>query len=77
LVAEAEVDIGPGASPMDECRQLGLAQLRKALLHTGLITEVECGNGVACLSDSGHWLIDPTSIAAREQKLSGLIPSPP
>jgi hypothetical protein len=31
LVAEAEVDICPGGSPMAECRQLGLAQLRGAI----------------------------------------------
>jgi len=31
LVAEAEVDICPGGSPMAECRQLGLAQLRAAI----------------------------------------------
>jgi hypothetical protein len=31
LVAEAEVDIGRGGSPMAECRQLGLVQLRAAI----------------------------------------------
>jgi hypothetical protein len=31
LVAEADADICPGGSPMAECRQLGLAQLRGAI----------------------------------------------
>jgi hypothetical protein len=35
LVAEADVDICHGGSPMAECQQLGLAQVRGALLHTG------------------------------------------
>ena len=72
--AEADVDICQGGSPMAECRQLGLAQLREALLQTDLITEVEFNNGAACLSDSGHWLMDLASVAAWGQKPSSLIP---
>jgi hypothetical protein len=41
---------------------------------TGLIADVQCDNGVAFLSDSGHWLMDFASVAARRLKLSGLIP---
>ncbi|MGH3773081.1 MAG: hypothetical protein ACRDRW_17095 [Pseudonocardiaceae bacterium] len=72
--AEADVDICQGGSPMAERRQLGLAQLREALLHTGVITEVEFDNGAACLSDPNHWLMDLASVAAWGQKPARLTP---
>lgn len=70
--AEADVDICQGGSPMAECRQLGLTQLREALLQTGVITEVEFDNGAAYLSNSSHWVMDLASIAAWGQKPCGL-----
>ncbi len=66
--ADADVDICQGGSPMAECRQLGLAQLRQALLQTGVITEAEFDNGIAYLSDSSHWVMDLASVAAWGQK---------
>jgi hypothetical protein len=66
--AEAEVDIFQGGSPMAECRRLGLAQLREALLQTHLITQKEFDEGTACLSDTSHWLMDFASVAAWGQK---------
>lgn len=66
--AEADVDICQGGSPMAECRQLGLAQLRDALLQADLITEEEFDAGTACLSDSNHWLMDLASVATWGQK---------
>ena len=66
--AEADVDLCQGGSPMAECRQLGLAQLREALLQTGVITEVEFDNGAAYLSDSSRWVMDFASVAAWGQK---------
>jgi trans-aconitate methyltransferase len=72
--AEADVDICQGGSPMAECRQLGLAQLREALLQTGLITEDEFSNGAACLSDPSHWLMDFASVAAWGRKPAKLTP---
>jgi SAM-dependent methyltransferase len=72
--AEADVDIFQGGSPMAEFRQLGLAQLREALLQTGVITEVELSNGAAYLSDSSHWLMGLASVAAWGQKPSKLTP---
>ena len=53
---------------MAECRQLGLAQLREALLQGRLITEEEFHKGIACLSDSSRWLMDYASVAAWGQK---------
>ncbi len=67
--AEAEVDICQGGSPMAECRQLGLAQLREALLQADLITEEEFEKGTACLSDSSHWLMDFASVAAWDKAI--------
>ena len=70
--AEADVDIFQGGSPMAECRQLGLAQLREALLRTGVITEDDLSNGAACLSDPSRWLMDLASVAAWGRKPSKL-----
>ena len=66
--AEADVDICQGGSSMAECRQLSFAQLQGALVQTGLITEVEFYEGVACLSDSNHRVMDLASVAAWGQK---------
>jgi hypothetical protein len=66
--AEADVDICQGGSAMAEFRQLGIAQLEPDLLEAGLITEVELRNGVVCLSDPRHWLMDFASVAAWGQK---------
>lgn len=68
--AEADVDICRGGSPMAECRQLGLAQLRENLLRTGTITGTEFDEGVAHLSDPRHWVMDLALVAAWGQKPS-------